>query len=83
MANLTNLQVLDLSNNKFDGRIPTTLGSLQGFGKLGDPKLSGNTLYEDLPIIMKGNEYKVEYVLTSNTILDLSSIRKRGEYEQP
>ncbi|GLJ40005.1 hypothetical protein SUGI_0818580 [Cryptomeria japonica] len=46
---------------------------------MGDPQLSGNTLYEDIPIVLKGLEYKLEYVLAANTILDLSSNNPSGQ----
>eukprot|EP01018_Ginkgo_biloba_P012259 Gb_21737 [translate_table: standard] len=50
ITDLTRLQVLDLSNNGFNGTIPPNLQNLQGFGKLGDPLVAGNTLYEDIRI---------------------------------
>ncbi|XP_059067761.1 MDIS1-interacting receptor like kinase 2-like [Cryptomeria japonica] len=72
--------VLDLSNNKFGGRIPSTLEDLKGFK---DPKVSqlgGTALYEEIPAIeIKGFEYRLEYVSAANTILDLSNNNLKGE----
>ena len=74
ISNLTKLLVLDLSNNKFNGRIPSNLKELKGFEIIGHSTLpSGNTLYEDIRIIIKGFEYTLEYVLATNTIFNLSN----------
>ncbi|GLJ39920.1 hypothetical protein SUGI_0816250 [Cryptomeria japonica] len=79
MVNLTSLQVLDLSNNKFDGQIPSNLENLQGFAKRGDPQIPGNSLYEDIRIVIKKHEYRLDYVMAANTILDLSSNNLSGQ----
>ncbi|GLJ38931.1 hypothetical protein SUGI_0793650 [Cryptomeria japonica] len=80
LRDLNRFQVLDLSNNKFGGRIPSILEDLEGFQNPRDSQLTGNTLYEDIPAInIKGYEFRLEYVLASNTILDLSHNNLRGE----
>jgi hypothetical protein len=79
ITNLINLQVLDLSNNKFSGRIPSHLERLQGFQNRGSSKLSANTLYEDVRIVVKGAEQDFKYMLASNTIFDLSNNNLLGE----
>jgi Leucine-rich repeat (LRR) protein len=80
ITNLTNLQVLDLSNNKFSGRIPSNLEHLKGF-KVNKSSIDtvDNTLYYELSIDMKGGEYNFPYVLLKNTILDLSNNNLMGE----
>jgi len=79
ITNLIKLQVLDLSNNRISGKIPSNLERLQGFKTIGSSELSGNILYEDLEIVIKGFEYTLTYVLATNTILDLSSNNLIGE----
>lgn len=79
ITNLIKLQVLDLSNNKISGKIPSNLERLQGFKNTGSSKLTPNTLYQDLAIVIKGYEYILTYVLATNTILDLSSNNLIGE----
>lgn len=64
--------MLDLSNNELQGRIPNHLNPLCGFGILRDPKLDGNGLYEEMIVVIKGQEYKINYVLQANTIIYLS-----------
>lgn len=71
--------MLDLSNNEFSGKIPSNLSGLEGFKILGPSQLSGNTLYEDLRIVMKGVEYALTYVLAANIIFDLSNNKLTGE----
>ena len=68
ITNLTQFQVLDLSNNKFHGKIPSTLNGMKGFKMLGSFELGSNTLYEDVRIVIKGYEYVLTYVLATNTI---------------
>jgi len=82
ITNLVRLQVLDLSNNRINGSIPSNLGRLEGFTTFGSSELSGNILYEDLEIVIKGFEYTIIYVLATNTILDLSSNNLTGEIPQ-
>eukprot|EP01018_Ginkgo_biloba_P012242 Gb_04975 [translate_table: standard] len=79
ITNLTRLQVLDLSNNGFTGTLPPNLENLQGFSKLGDPLVDGNTHYEDIRITLKGSEQTFEYLIQANTILDLPSNFLSGE----
>ncbi|XP_059067763.1 putative receptor like protein 25 [Cryptomeria japonica] len=72
--------LLDLSSNKFGGRIPPALEDLKGFRSPKVSQLGGTTLYEDIPPIrIKGTEYSLEYVLAANTILDLSNNNLTGE----
>jgi hypothetical protein len=42
---LHNLQLLDFSNNKFIGRIPTKIGSLQALRKDNDTQYEPETLW--------------------------------------
>lgn len=70
---------MDLSNNEFSGKIPSNLIGLNGFKFVGASQLSGNTLYEDLRIVMKGVEYALTYVLAANIIFDLSNNKLTGE----
>jgi hypothetical protein len=79
ITNLTNLQVLELSNNKFSGRIPSNLVTLQGFQINGSSQLSSTKLYEEVDIDMKGYQYTLNYVLLTNTMIDLSSNNFVGE----
>ena len=71
--------MLDLSNNKLSGRIPSNIGRLQGFGKLESSQVGGDTLYEDVQIDIKGIEYTITYILQANTIFDLSNNNFIGE----
>jgi hypothetical protein len=71
--------VLELSNNKFSGRIPLNLVNLQGFEINGSSQLSLNTLYEEVDIDMKGYQYTYNYVLLTNIVIDLSRNNFVGE----
>jgi hypothetical protein len=79
ITNLPQLQLLDLSNNNFSGRLPSNMERLLGFSVLESGKLSDNTLYEDVQINIKGVEYNITYVLLANTIFDLSNNNFIGE----
>jgi len=65
------LQVLDLSNNKFSGGIPSHLERLGGF----TIKASSNIekINVQFSITIKRVESNLKYVLATNTIFDLSS----------
>ena len=73
------LQVLDLSNNKFGGRIPFDFHRLQGFRV----NASSEYLYYGIPsnirIVIKGVDYTLEYVLAIDAIMDLSNNNLIGE----
>jgi Leucine-rich repeat (LRR) protein len=71
--------MLDLSNNKLSTRMPSNLGRLLGFQILGSSQLSGDTLYEEVQVDIKGFEYSLTYVLLANTIFDLSNNNFIGE----
>ena len=87
------LHVLDLSNNKLSGKIPSDLQRLQGLeinvssqtslvpyvDQLENTMKFSNTLVEDLTIVMKRYKYDLPYLIDSNTILDLSSNNLSGE----
>ena len=72
--------MLDLSNNKFNGRIPSNLEHLKGF-KVNKSSIDtyDHTLYYELTIAINGRVYNLTYVLLTNTILDLSSNNLMGE----
>ena len=71
--------MLDLSNNKFSGTIPQNLDRLRGFAINGSSQLSANTLYTLIEVSMKGREYTLPYVLSTNAILDLSTNMLTGD----
>ena len=74
IANLTKLQVLDLSNNDFSGNIPFSLNKKEGFRINGSSQINVDTLYKlDLGISIKGFEYTLQYVIATNTIIELSN----------
>jgi len=79
ITTFTSLQVLDLCNNNFNGRIPFNLERLKGFRVNSSSDLGIDVLYEDLTLQMKGSESTLKYVLSTNTILDLSSNHLTGE----
>ncbi|XP_059066227.1 probable leucine-rich repeat receptor-like protein kinase At1g35710 [Cryptomeria japonica] len=72
LGNSSNITLLDFNKNRLIG--------LEGFSSPSVSQMKGNTLYEDIPAIkIKGNEYRLEYVLAANTILDLSNNKLRGK----
>jgi len=79
IMNLPQLEVLDLSNNKLSGRIPSKLGRLKGFQTLRSSQLSGDTLYEEVKVDIKGVEYPLTYVLLKKIIFYLSINNLIGE----
>ncbi|GLJ06203.1 hypothetical protein SUGI_0033360 [Cryptomeria japonica] len=77
ITNLTKLKLLDLStNNRFVGNIPSHLQNLQGFVA---PQVTKSKINQDMMIAAKGHEYRLEYVMAGNTILDLSNNCLHGE----
>lgn len=54
ITQLIKLQVLDVSNNNFSGKMPSNLERLKGFKILASSQVSSNTLYDDLRIVIKG-----------------------------
>jgi Leucine-rich repeat (LRR) protein len=78
ITNLTSLFVLDLSNNRFSGRIPSHLERLQKFAINGSSPLAKN-VYCEVTIDIKGIEYTVKYMLSTNIIFDLSKNNLMGE----
>ena len=60
ITNLTKLFVLDLSNNKFTGRIPSSIDRLQGFAINRSSK--GSRYSYETTIKIKGIEYNVSYM---------------------
>ncbi|KAL3530155.1 hypothetical protein ACH5RR_009477 [Cinchona calisaya] len=84
-----NLQIFDLSNNKFSGVLPTRI--LENFrsmmsrnksemGALYMGWYSDNAHYQDLiSIVMKGQEIEFTRILTTLTTIDLSSNNFSGE----
>jgi len=75
VTNFTYLYILDLSNNKFSGRIPLHFERLQGFVN------SSNYIpfEEEITLHMKGCEYTLPYLSSTNTILDLSNNNLVGQ----
>ena len=68
ITNPTKLYVLDLSNNKFSGRIPMHLERFSSFANVSDD----GDLLGDVEIDMKGREYAISYLNPTNIIFDLS-----------
>jgi len=67
ITNLSKLWVLDLSNNKFIGRIPFNLGRLLGFQIPRSSPFSDNTLYIDVKLSLKAlSILRLTYVLETN-----------------
>lgn len=75
IINFTTLYVLDLSNNKFSGRMPSHLERLQGFVNTSD----SISVYEEMTIDMKESEYTISYLSSTNTIFDLSNNNLIGQ----
>jgi hypothetical protein len=69
--------VLDLSNNKFSGRIPSSLDRLQGFAK--NRSSLGNQFPYEMTVNIKGFEYNVSYMWDTDMIFDLSQNNITGE----
>jgi len=71
----TYLYVLNLSNNKSSGRMPLNFERLQGFVN------SSNYIpfEEEITLHMKGCEYTLRYLSSTNTILDLSNNNLVGQ----
>lgn len=68
----------ELSNNNFSGRILSNFLKLQGFRTNGTSQL-GMALYEEVQFDMKGYQYIYNYILLTNTAIDLSSNNFVGE----
>lgn len=75
-GDMPQLHVLDLSNNKFSGRMPLHLERLEGFANA-SPQLTVSDV--EMILDIKGSEYNVSYVLPTNTIFDLSNNNLVGE----
>jgi hypothetical protein len=72
--------VLDLSNNKVSGRMPSNFEKMQGFRIKASSNVEDKKLYSiHLQIVIKRFEYDLSYLLSTNTIIDLSSNNLIGE----
>ena len=82
ITNLTKLHVLDLSNNNFNGRIPTLLERLSAFANVFDEdEYNAENQYQvEMEIDMTWREYILSHLLFENNIFDnLSCNNLTGE----
>ena len=75
ITNLTNLFLLDLSNNKFSGKIPTHLERLFGFLDA----LNNYVVSDEMKVFKKRYVYNLSYLWLGYTIFDLSCNNLIGE----